>query len=114
MDDALGAEEMVEKLTDKNLGLEERIETLEETVSDLEALRDIAEEQEELRVEVEHDMREELDMQLNKTREVCINKISTGIHNLNNLKVRIFKKIVYLCIHTYPSRSFAEGQDVWR
>ena len=76
MDDALGAEEMVEKLTDKNQ-LEERIETLEETVSDLEALRDIAEEQEELRVELEHDMREELDMQLNKTREVSINKIFT-------------------------------------
>ena len=74
MDDALGAEEMVEKLTDKNLQLEERIETLEETVSDLEALRDIAEEQEELRVEVEHDMREELDLQLNKTREVGIKK----------------------------------------
>ena len=70
VDDALGAEEMVEKLTDKNLQLEERIEVLEETVADLEALRDIAEEQEELRVEVEHDMREELDMQLNKTREV--------------------------------------------
>ena len=65
---------MVEKLTDKNLQLEERIETLEETVSDLEALRDIAEEQEELRVEVEHDMREELDLQLNKTREVGIKK----------------------------------------
>ena len=70
VDDALGAEEMVEKLTDKNLQLEERIEGLEETVADLEALRDIAEEQEELRVELEHDMREELDMQLNKTREV--------------------------------------------
>ena len=98
MDDALGAEEMVEKLTDKNLQLEERIETLEETVSDLEALRDIAEEQEELRVEVEHDMREELDMQLNKTREVSINKIYTGICNL---KVRIFKKIVYLYTYMY-------------
>ena len=77
MDDALGTEEMVEKLTDKNLQLEERNETLEETVSDLEALRDIAEEQEELRVELEHDMREELDMELKKTREVSINKIST-------------------------------------
>ena len=72
VDDALGAEEMVEKLTDKNLQLEERIEVLEETVADLEALRDIAEEQEELRVELEHDMREELDMQLNKTREVGV------------------------------------------
>ena len=70
---------MVEKLTDKNLQLEERIETLEETVSDLEALRDIAEEQEELRVEVEHDMREELDLQLNKTREVGIKSYTSVI-----------------------------------
>lgn len=32
---ALGAEEMVEKLTDKNLDLEEKIEQLEESVQDL-------------------------------------------------------------------------------
>ena len=35
---ALGAEEMVEKLTDKNLDLEEKIEQLEETVQDLVSL----------------------------------------------------------------------------
>ena len=35
MDAALGAEEMVEKLTDKNLELEEKIEQLIETVADL-------------------------------------------------------------------------------
>ena len=35
MDFALGAEEMVEKLTDKNLELEEKIEQYEETIQDL-------------------------------------------------------------------------------
>ena len=35
VDVALGAEEMVEKLTDTNLQLEEEIETLKETVNDL-------------------------------------------------------------------------------
>ena len=80
---------MVEKLTDKNLQLEERIETLEETVSDLEALRDIAEEQEELRVELEHDMREELDMELNKTREVCINEISTFMQDFTLIGLQL-------------------------
>ena len=84
MDDALGAEEMVEILTYKNLQLQERIKTLEETVSYLDALRDIAEEQEEVRVDREHDMREELDMQLNKTRKVGINKIYVGVYILNN------------------------------
>ena len=70
MDVALGAEEMVEKLTDTNLELEGKIETLNETVADLEALRDLSEEQEELRMEVEHDLREELDMNLNNVRQV--------------------------------------------
>ena len=35
VDAALGAEEMVEKLTDRNLELEEKIEQLNETVADL-------------------------------------------------------------------------------
>ena len=35
VDAALGAEEMVEKLTDRNLELEERMEQLAETVADL-------------------------------------------------------------------------------
>ena len=61
---------MVEKLTDQNLELEEKIEQLNETVADLEALRDLSEEQEELRMEVEHDLREELDMSLNNVRQV--------------------------------------------
>ena len=39
MDAALGAEEMVEKLTDRNLQLEERIEALEEEKNDLVMLK---------------------------------------------------------------------------
>lgn len=62
----------MEKLTDTNLELEEKIEVLTETVTDLEALRDLSEEQEELRMEVEHDLREELDMSLNSVRQVCM------------------------------------------
>lgn len=61
---------MVEKLTDRNLEQEEKIEQLQDTVTDLEALRDLSEEQEELRMEVEHDLREELDMNLNSIRQV--------------------------------------------
>ena len=61
---------MVEKLTDTNLELEEKLATSADTVTDLEALRDLSEEQEELRMEVEHELREELDMSLNGTRQV--------------------------------------------
>eukprot|EP00112_Aurelia_sp_Birch-Aquarium-sp1_P006770 Seg1740.4 transcript_id=Seg1740.4/GoldUCD/mRNA.D3Y31 product="Dynactin subunit 1" protein_id=Seg1740.4/GoldUCD/D3Y31 len=70
VDSALGAEEMVETLTDKNLALEEEIEQLQETVADLEALRDLNEELEESHLQTEHDLREELDMTNNKKREL--------------------------------------------
>jgi len=70
VDSALGAEEMVETLTDKNLALEEEIEKLTETVADLEALKELNEELEENHVQTEHDLREEIDMMLNKKREL--------------------------------------------
>jgi dynactin 1 len=70
VDAALGAEEMVETLTNRNLDLEEKLEELTDTVTDLEALRDLSEEQEELRAEVEHDLREEVDMTLNRVRQM--------------------------------------------
>eukprot|EP00794_Sanderia_malayensis_P005248 gene5248-5912_t len=70
VDSAMGAEDMVETLTDKNLALEEDIEKLQETVIDLEALRDLNEELEENHVQTEHDLREELDMAMNKEREL--------------------------------------------
>ncbi|EDO49101.1 predicted protein, partial [Nematostella vectensis] len=69
VDTALGAEEMVETLTDKNLELEEEVQTLRDTVSDLEALRDLNEELEETHLQTEQDLREELDMTSNKVRE---------------------------------------------
>lgn len=61
---------MVEKLTDRNLELEEEIEKLQETVQDLEQLRELNEEFEENHVQTEHDLREELDMADNKIREL--------------------------------------------
>ena len=97
MDTALGAEEMVETLTDNNLALEDEIRTLKENVADLvifvqnimtcslalmfsdlhyfswlsqEALRDLNEELEENHIQTERDLREELEMNNNKLREV--------------------------------------------
>ena len=68
----MGAEEMVEKLTDRNLQLEERVTQLTDNVSDLEALKELSDQQEELRMEAEHDLREELDMSLNSVRQVTV------------------------------------------
>lgn len=42
MDTALGAEEMVESLTDNNLALEDEIRTLKENIADLVSVQKIA------------------------------------------------------------------------
>ncbi|XP_003384705.1 PREDICTED: dynactin subunit 1-like [Amphimedon queenslandica] len=70
VDIAMGAEEMVEKLTEQNLKLEEDIVQLNEAVSDLEALRELSEQQEEIKIEEEHELREELDMNMNNIRQL--------------------------------------------
>ena len=100
VDDALGAEEMVEKLTDQNLELEEKIEQLNETVADLEALRDLSEEQEELRMEVEHDLREELDMSLNSVRQVSEVSLSLSLFLSLSLSPPQIH-FLFLSIHLY-------------
>ena len=70
VDAALGAEEMVEQLTEKNLRLEERIQEIEEEKSDLEALCDMNEELQENAREMELELREEVDLAGARTLEV--------------------------------------------
>ncbi|KAK8721731.1 hypothetical protein OTU49_012535, partial [Cherax quadricarinatus] len=70
VDAALGAEEMVETLTDRNLNLEEKVAELLETVSDLEAINDMNDQLQENARELELELREELDMANSKIREI--------------------------------------------
>ncbi|ROT85060.1 hypothetical protein C7M84_021402 [Penaeus vannamei] len=70
VDAALGAEEMVETLTDRNLNLEEKVAELHETVADLEAINDMNDQLQENARELELELREELDMANGKIREV--------------------------------------------
>lgn len=70
VDASLGAEDMVEKLTDKNLELEERLETVEEEKADLEAINEMNEELQENAREVELDMREQLDLSKSRANQV--------------------------------------------
>ncbi|KAH9082254.1 dynein associated protein-domain-containing protein [Lactarius deliciosus] len=60
LDDALGAEEMVVQLTERNLTLGEKIEEMRITIEDLEALKELAEELEENHVETERAMQDEI------------------------------------------------------
>ncbi|XP_046576872.1 dynactin subunit 1-like isoform X2 [Haliotis rubra] len=69
VDAALGAEEMVEKLTDRNLEQEEKIQQLVEENADLEALHEMNEELQENTRETELELREELDLTQAKVTE---------------------------------------------
>ncbi|XP_014675205.1 PREDICTED: dynactin subunit 1-like [Priapulus caudatus] len=69
VDAALGAEEMVETLAEKNLALEEKLQEMEETVADLEALHEMNEEMQENSRDTELEMREQLDLSRQKIRE---------------------------------------------
>ncbi|XP_060076603.1 dynactin subunit 1-like isoform X2 [Ylistrum balloti] len=70
VDAALGAEEMVESLAEKNLQLEELIHELEEEKADLEALHEMNEELQENTRESELELREELDLANGRATEV--------------------------------------------
>ncbi|KAH7729294.1 Protein DNC-1 e [Aphelenchoides avenae] len=61
-DNAMGSERMIEILTEKNLELEEKLRTTEETIEDLEQMRAMDDELMETQKDVEKDLRKELDM----------------------------------------------------
>ncbi|KAK3741300.1 hypothetical protein RRG08_034345 [Elysia crispata] len=70
VDAALGAEEMVETLTERNLALEDQIKDIVEEKNDLEALNDMNEELQENARATELELREELDMKSIKLLEL--------------------------------------------
>ncbi|XP_052429415.1 dynactin subunit 1-like isoform X4 [Carassius gibelio] len=70
VDAALGAEEMVEMLTERNLDLEEKVRELRETVTDLEAINEMNDELQENARETELELREQLDLSAASVREV--------------------------------------------
>ena len=61
LDAALGAEEMLEEMTEKNLTLTEQIDELRLTIEDLESLKELNDELDLNHVEAEKQMQEELD-----------------------------------------------------
>uniref|UniRef100_A0A8C5H8N1 Dynactin subunit 1 n=2 Tax=Gouania willdenowi TaxID=441366 RepID=A0A8C5H8N1_GOUWI len=69
VDAALGSEEMVETLTERNLDLEEKVRELRETVTDLEAINEMNDELQENARETEMELREQMDLSVAKVRE---------------------------------------------
>uniref|UniRef100_A0A8V5G952 Dynactin subunit 1 n=1 Tax=Melopsittacus undulatus TaxID=13146 RepID=A0A8V5G952_MELUD len=69
VDAALGAEEMVETLTERNLDLEEKVRELRETVGDLEAMNEMNDELQENARETELELREQLELSAVRVRQ---------------------------------------------
>ncbi|KAL5533874.1 hypothetical protein ACEPAG_334 [Sanghuangporus baumii] len=69
LDDALGAEEMLEQLTERNLVLGEKIAEMTITIEDLEALKELNDELEENHVETEKQLHEEIEQKESVMRE---------------------------------------------
>ncbi len=61
LDDALGAEDLLEQLTERNLSLSEKLEEMAAELEDLEALKELNDELEESHVETEKQLQDELD-----------------------------------------------------
>ncbi len=61
LDDNLGAEGMIEELSDRNMVMNEQIEELKATIEDLESLKELNDELEINHVETEKEMQEDLD-----------------------------------------------------
>ncbi|KAG5644147.1 hypothetical protein DXG03_009041 [Asterophora parasitica] len=69
LDDALGAEEMLVQLTERNLMLGEKIEEMRITIEDLEALKELSDELEENHVETEKQLNDDLNQKDVEIRE---------------------------------------------
>ncbi|KAG8856780.1 hypothetical protein FRB96_006284 [Tulasnella sp. 330] len=69
LDDALGAEEVLVQLTERNLLMGERIEEMRITIEDLEALRELNDELEETHVETEKGLQDEIEQKELENRE---------------------------------------------
>lgn len=71
LDTALGAEEMIEELADKNMRHQEEISELNAAIEDLEALKEINDEIEYNHIETEKQLQEEIDYRESLFNEQC-------------------------------------------
>ncbi|KAL9016289.1 MAG: hypothetical protein Q9185_006363 [Variospora sp. 1 TL-2023] len=92
---ALGAEEMIEELTEKNLGLSEQIENLRATVEELESLKELNDELEINHTENAKQMQEEIDYKDILLAEHAT-KASTQVQTIQDLEYTItrFRNLV--------------------
>ncbi|CAI4224331.1 unnamed protein product [Auanema sp. JU1783] len=90
MEAAMGAEEMIMALTNKNMDMEEQIRSLEQEKEDLEALRDMDEQIAEAQKQVERDLLKDIELQQIKFTEF-IQKLKDEEKHSDDLMATIIK-----------------------
>ena len=95
LDNALGAEDMIEELAQKNLLLNEQMDDLRTTIEELESLRELNDELEINHVETEKQLQDEIDYQENLLAEEA-RKVASQDGNIQDLEYTIsrFRELV--------------------
>ncbi|KAF9407583.1 hypothetical protein BGZ94_002642, partial [Podila epigama] len=95
LDDAVGAEDMIEQLSEKNIALGEKIEEMQSIIVDLEALKELNDELEENHSETEKQLQAEINIKDNQLRE-HLKRIETLEENIGDYENTIiqFRELV--------------------
>ncbi|KAG0017829.1 hypothetical protein BGZ81_010518 [Podila clonocystis] len=95
LDDAVGAEDMIEQLSEKNIALGEKIEEMQSTIVDLEALKELNDELEENHSETEKQLQAEINIKDNQLKE-HLKRIETLEENIGDYENTIiqFRELV--------------------
>ncbi|KAF9135819.1 hypothetical protein BGW39_011408 [Mortierella sp. 14UC] len=95
LDESLGAEDMIEQLTDKNMSLGEKIEEMQSAIDDLEALKELNDELEENHSETEKQLQAEINMKDGQLRDQ-FKRIETLEENIGDYENTIlqFRELV--------------------
>ncbi|KAG0363915.1 hypothetical protein BG005_003735 [Podila minutissima] len=95
LDDAVGAEDMIEQLSEKNIALGEKIEEMQSTIVDLEALKELNDELEENHSETEKQLQAEINIKDNQLKE-HLKRIETLEENVGDYENTIiqFRELV--------------------
>jgi len=95
LDDAIGAEDMIEQLSEKNITLGEKIEEMQSAIDDLEALKELNDELEENHSETEKQLQAEINMKDGQLRDQ-FKRIETLEENIGDYENTIlqFRELV--------------------
>ncbi|VDK55652.1 unnamed protein product [Anisakis simplex] len=95
VDAAMGSEQMIETLTAKNLDMEEKLRSLEETIEDYETMRDLDEELLETQNEAEKDLKDRYEASCVRINELLsqIRACGEQTEEYENVLVKFRKKV---------------------